>query len=108
MWQIGIAPQFNLTVQRYAALPALREALAETRKQTGEMLAFIARLVTGKASAKNLSGVIGIAQVVHSEASIGMSSLIWIMASLSLTLCVMNLLPSRSWMGGTCCITLSS
>jgi regulator of sigma E protease len=100
IWQIGIAPQFNLTVQRYAPLPALRAALTETRKQAGEMLSFIARLVTGKASAKNLSGVIGIAQVVHSEASIGMSSLIWIMASLSLTLCVMNLLPIPVLDGG--------
>jgi regulator of sigma E protease len=100
LWQIGIAPQFNLTVQRYGPLPALRAALVETRKQAGEMLAFIARLVTGKASAKNLSGVIGIAQVVHSEASIGISSLIWIMASLSLTLCVMNLLPIPVLDGG--------
>jgi regulator of sigma E protease len=100
IWQIGIAPQFNLTVQRYAPLPALRAALTETRKQAGEMLSFIARLVTGKASAENLSGVIGIAQVVHSEASIGMSSLIWIMASLSLTLCVMNLLPIPVLDGG--------
>jgi len=100
VWQIGVAPQLNLSVQRYAPLPALREALVETRKQTGEMLAFIARLVTGKASAKNLSGVIGIAQVVQSEASIGISSLLWIMASLSLTLCVMNLLPIPVLDGG--------
>jgi regulator of sigma E protease len=100
VWQIGIAPQLNLSVQRYAPLPALREALLETRKQAGEMLSFIARLVTGKASAKNLSGVIGIAQVVNSEANVGLSSLIWIMASLSLTLCVMNLLPIPVLDGG--------
>src|SRR6185369_6480568 len=62
--------------------------------------AFISRLVTGKASAKNISGVIGIAQVVNSEASVGISSLIWVMASLSLTLCVMNLLPIPVLDGG--------
>ena len=100
VWQVGVAPQLNLSVQRYAPLPALRAAVAETRKQAREMLAFIARLVTGKASAKNLSGVIGIAQVVHSEASVGISSLVWIMASLSLTLCVMNLLPIPVLDGG--------
>jgi regulator of sigma E protease len=99
-WQLGIAAELNLSVQRYRALPAVRAALAETRKQAGEMLSFIARLVTGKASPKNLSGVIGIAQVVHSEANIGASSLIWIMASLSLTLCVMNLLPIPVLDGG--------
>jgi regulator of sigma E protease len=100
VYQMGVAPQLNLSVQRYAPWPAFRAALAETRKQAREMLAFIARLVTGKASAKNLSGVIGIAQVVHSEASVGISSLIWIMASLSLTLCVMNLLPIPVLDGG--------
>jgi regulator of sigma E protease len=100
VWQIGVGAQLNLSTQRYAPWPAFRAALAETRKQAGEMLGFIARLVTGKASAKNLSGVIGIAQVVHSEANVGMSSLIWIMASLSLTLCVMNLLPIPVLDGG--------
>jgi regulator of sigma E protease len=100
VWQLGVGAALNLTVQRYAPLPAFRAALAETRKQAREMLAFIVRLATGKASAKNLSGVIGIAQVVHSEASVGLSSLIWIMASLSLTLCVMNLLPIPVLDGG--------
>jgi len=100
VWQVGVAPQLNLTVQRYAPWPAVGAALRETRKQAGEMFGFIARLVTGKASSKNLSGVIGIAQVVHSEASAGFSRLLWIMASLSLTLCVMNLLPIPVLDGG--------
>jgi regulator of sigma E protease len=99
-WLLGVGQKRYLSVQKYAPLPALREALLETRKQAGEMLSFIARLVTGKASAKNISGVIGIAQVVNSEASVGISSLVWIMASLSLTLCVMNLLPIPVLDGG--------
>ena len=70
------------------------------RKQGGEMLGFLARLVTGKASTKNLSGVIGIAQVVHAEAQVGLSRLILIMGTLSLTLCIMNLLPIPVLDGG--------
>jgi len=100
IWQVGVGPMLNLTVQRYGPWPAFRAALVETRKQAREMFGFIARLVTGKASSKNLSGVIGIAQVVHSEASVGFSRLLWIMASLSLTLCVMNLLPIPVLDGG--------
>jgi regulator of sigma E protease len=100
LYQLGIAPELHLSVQRYAAWPALRAAFTEARKQGGEMLGFLGRLVTGKASAKNLSGVIGIAQVVHAEAQVGASRLILIMGTLSLTLCIMNLLPIPVLDGG--------
>ena len=99
-WLLGVLPHRDLTLQRYGPVPAFRAALAETGKQTREMLGFIARLATGKASSKNLSGVIGIAQVARSEARTGASSLIWFMASLSLTLCIMNLLPIPVLDGG--------
>jgi regulator of sigma E protease len=98
--QLGIAPELHLSVQRYGPWQALGGAFSEARKQGGEMLAFLSRLVTGKASAKNLSGVIGIAQVVHAEAQVGLSRLIQIMGTLSLTLCIMNLLPIPVLDGG--------
>ena len=64
------------------------------------MLGFIGRLVTGQASTKNLSGVIGIAQVAGAEAKQGVSRLLRFMAVLSLTLCIMNLLPIPVLDGG--------
>ena len=64
------------------------------------MLRFLGRLVTGKADPKNLSGVIGIAQVAQAEANSGVSRLFYLMASLSLTLCLMNLLPIPVLDGG--------
>ena len=100
VWQLGVASLQEFTVVRYGPVPAFRAALAETGKQSREMLGFIARLVTGKASSKNLSGVIGIAQVAQSEANLGASRLLWFMASLSLTLCIMNLLPIPVLDGG--------
>ena len=98
--QLGIGPELHLTVQRYAAWPAVGAAVAEARKQGAEMLGFLGRLLTGKASAKNLSGVIGIAQVVHAEAQVGLARLILVMGTLSLTLCIMNLLPIPVLDGG--------
>ena len=100
VWQLGVAARREVTILRYGPVPAFRAALAETGKQSREMLRFIARLVTGKASSKNLSGVIGIAQVAQSEANLGASRLLWFMASLSLTLCIMNLLPIPVLDGG--------
>ena len=99
-WQLGIAPRRDITVLRYGPLDAMGAALAETGKQTRETLGFIARLVRGEASSKNLSGVIGIAQVAQAEARLGVSRLVFFMASLSLMLCIMNLLPIPVLDGG--------
>ena len=100
IWQLGVKPHREITILRYGPVQAFRAALAETGKQSREMLGFIARLVTGKASSKNLSGVIGIAQVAQAEANLGASRLLWFMASLSLALCIMNLLPIPVLDGG--------
>ena len=101
LWQLGLAgPRQEVTMLRYGPVDAFRAALAETGKQSREMLGFIARLATGKASSKNLSGVIGIAQVAQSEANLGASRLLFLMASLSLTLCIINLLPIPVLDGG--------
>ncbi len=100
VWRLGVGLTQELIVLQYGPVAAFRAALAETGKQSREMLRFIARLVTGKASSKNLSGVIGIAQVAQSEANLGASRLLWFMASLSLTLCIMNLLPIPVLDGG--------
>jgi regulator of sigma E protease len=99
-WQLGIGPRRDITVLRYGPVAAFGAALAETGKQTRETLGFIARLAWGEASTKNLSGVIGIAQVAQAEAHLGASRLLFFMASLSLTLCIMNLLPIPVLDGG--------
>jgi regulator of sigma E protease len=100
VWQLGIGPPSDTVLQRAGPIAAASAAVAETGKQSREMLRFIARLVTGKASSKNLSGVIGIAQVAQAEANLGASRLLLFMASLSLTLCIMNLLPIPVLDGG--------
>ncbi len=100
-WQLGIGPDLPPTeLQRDGPVRAAGHAAQETRKQAVEMLGFIGRLVTGQASTKNLSGVIGIAQVAGAEAKQGVSRLLRFMAVLSLTLCIMNLLPIPVLDGG--------
>ena len=100
-WRLGIAPlRAPPEWQRYGPGRAAVRAMAETRKQAGEMLGFLSRLVTGSASTRNLSGVIGIAQVARAEAEQGLSRMLRFMAVLSLTLCIMNLLPIPVLDGG--------
>ena len=97
---LGIGTGPKIEIIKFGPVDAAAASLAATRKQSREMLGFIARLVTGKASSKNLSGAIGIAQVAQAEANQGLSRLIALMATLSLTLCIMNLLPIPVLDGG--------
>ena len=99
-WVLGIRPGQRPSVQRYGPAAAARVAVAEARRQTVDMLGFIARLVTGKASTRNISGPIGIAQAADYEARKGFSDLLWFLGALSLVLCVMNLLPIPILDGG--------
>ena len=98
--RLGIAAGQRVEILRLGPWQAAQAAAQETRKQARETLSFLARLVTGKASSKNLSGAIGIAQVAQAEANLGFARLIAFMASLSLTLCIMNLLPIPVLDGG--------
>jgi regulator of sigma E protease len=98
--QLGVGPAVAVALRKFGPGPALGAAWAETRKQTRETLAFLGRLVTGKADSKNISGAIGIAQVAQAEASLGLARLVAFMASLSLMLCIMNLLPIPVLDGG--------
>jgi regulator of sigma E protease len=100
VYQMGVGPSVHASIQRYGPVDALGGAFLEARIQAGQMLGFIGRLVAGKASSKNLTGVIGIAQAANSQAQVGFSSLVWFMGALSLVLCVMNLLPIPVLDGG--------
>jgi regulator of sigma E protease len=99
IWRLGIGSS-QLLLIRYPPVAAMRAAVAETWRQTRTTFAFLGRLITGEASTKNLSGVIGIAQAANAEASLGLGRLLFFMASLSLTLCILNLLPIPVLDGG--------
>ncbi len=65
------------------------------------------RIVTGKASLQNVSGPVTIARA-NVSAKRGLDWFLQFLALLSLSLCIINLLPIPILDGATCCITLSS
>jgi regulator of sigma E protease len=99
-WRFGIGAQPAATLLRYDAGPAFGEALSRTATMARQSYALIGRLLTGQASSKNISGVIGIAQAANAQASVGVGRLLAFMAALSLALCIMNLLPIPVLDGG--------
>jgi len=60
----------------------------------------IASMITGAASAKNLSSVISIAQVANASAHMGLAWFLSFLAVISLSLGILNLLPIPILDGG--------
>ena len=66
----------------------------------------IFELITGQISGKSVSGPIGIAKISGEFASQGFSSLLWLMAFLSISLGVINILPFPGLDGGHALIAI--
>ena len=85
---------------RFGPIEGLSRAVSETWRLTTVTLGMIARMITGKASVKNLSGPISIAQFANSAASAGLSNFLFFLGAISLSLAVLNLLPIPMLDGG--------
>ena len=102
VWQLGVlaAPLEQDALLRFGPLAAVPAALAETRQMTSDVLGMLWRMVSGQASLKNISGPITIARVANGSASLGPAWFLHFLAILSLSLCIMNLLPIPVLDGG--------
>jgi regulator of sigma E protease len=85
---------------RYGPAAGLEAAVAETWRLSAATLGLLGRMVTGKASVKNLSGPISIAQFANSSAGRGLSNFLFFLGAISLSLGILNLLPVPVLDGG--------
>ena len=100
-WMIGIGSQPpEAATLRYGPLRALNEALAATWRNTAQTFGMIGKMLDGEASPRNLSSVIGIAQVANASAQLGFARFLQFLAMVSLSLAVLNLLPIPVLDGG--------
>jgi regulator of sigma E protease len=101
-WLIGIT--FSpppTTIERYSnPILALGAGTREISRLTRMTFVILGKMVTGRASVKNMSGPIGIAQASGETARRGPKVLFWFMALLSVNLAVLNLLPIPLLDGG--------
>ncbi|MCL7714296.1 RIP metalloprotease RseP [Stenotrophomonas mori] len=104
-WLIGVgfaqgqAPAYDAR-QQYGPLAALPAAARETARLAGDSLGMMRRMLTGHASVKNISGPITIARVANASAERGLDWFLYFLALLSLSLCIINLLPIPILDGG--------
>ena len=85
---------------RYGPVAAIGASLQETWRLTESSVGMLYRLVIGVASTQNLSGPISIAQYANASAQMGAAWFLFFLAVLSLSLCIMNLLPIPILDGG--------
>jgi regulator of sigma E protease len=106
VWQLGIAPAeapkaTKDAVLRYGPLAAFPAALHETRFQAGELFDMLKRAFSGRLAVQNtVSGPIGIARAANMYAQNGVAWYLSLLAALSLSLAILNLLPIPVLDGG--------
>ncbi|RNF81711.1 RIP metalloprotease RseP [Montanilutibacter psychrotolerans] len=105
-WQLGIdyarpSEPVEDTVRRYGPLQAVPAALGESVHQTRELFAMIGRAFAGRVSVRNtVAGPITIGRAANSVASHGPAWYLQLLAMLSLSLGILNLLPIPILDGG--------
>lgn len=101
-WLIGISfgERIEYTYRKLALPSALAYGFTETASWTKDLFGFLGKLVTGQAPLKSLGGPVLIAQVAGAAWREGVTSLLYLMAFLSLNLAVINLLPIPMLDGG--------
>ena len=78
----------------------LKYTFAESRNIFLSMFTTLKYLFTGGVSVNDLSGPVGIYEVVDQQASLGVSNLLYLLAYLSINVGVMNLIPFPAFDGG--------
>lgn len=81
-------------------LPAIKYAFEKTVSLTKQMYKILYYLVTGKLGLNNLSGPIGIYQIVGAAAQSGFLNILYLIAYLCINVAVINLLPFPAFDGG--------
>jgi regulator of sigma E protease len=102
---VSFRPPFR-RVRAESVPDALQEAVAETVRWGGLTVGQLARVVRGEGSARQFSGPIGIAQASGEALRRGPTDVLLLMAILSLSLGVLNLLPIPVLDGGQIAVLL--
>jgi regulator of sigma E protease len=87
-------------LHKYGLIDGFTAAASEMWRLTRSTVGLLGRMLTGSASVRNLSGPISIAQFANSSANAGVSSFLFFLGAISLSLGILNLLPIPVLDGG--------
>jgi regulator of sigma E protease len=95
--RIGVSPRY---LKQFGAVGAIGESFSRTGRETAFTVRMLWSMVTGQVSIKNISGPISIAQYVGDSARAGFTYVLTVLALISISLGVLNLLPIPILDGG--------
>lgn len=98
--KIGVALVFPSEMRRFGLKTAVVTGFVESYRITIETFRVLGRLLTGRASIRQVSGPIDIARISGEAARSGLRTLIWFLGLISLQLGIFNLLPIPVLDGG--------
>jgi len=99
-YRLGFRNSYPITVTRLSLPEAFNQSIGRNRKLSTMILELVGRLVQHKASLKDVSGPIGIAQQAGAAAQQGWMPVLELTAGISLNLGIFNLLPIPIMDGG--------
>lgn len=100
VYLIGISPHYEMALKRYGVMDATIQGIKRVTELTIFTFVVLKKLLIGELSIKALGGPLMIAQVAGQAAESGLTTLLSLMASLSLQLGILNLLPIPILDGG--------
>jgi regulator of sigma E protease len=93
-------PPGLMQTQRLGFIDALQAGVAKTWEMSALTVQMVWRMLTGQVSAKNISGVVSIAEFAGVSANLGIMSYLDFLAIISVSLGVLNLMPVPLLDGG--------
>ncbi len=99
-WVVGFGNKKDFRYERIPFVRAVTVSAQRSAQYSGLIAGVIGQLFTGKASLREMSGVIGIAQQSGQAAKKGLPDFVQLMAAISLNLAILNLLPIPILDGG--------
>ncbi|NLV25018.1 MAG: RIP metalloprotease RseP [Deltaproteobacteria bacterium] len=100
LYLIGIAPLQETVTKRFGLADSIREGASRTWDLIELTFLFIKKLLFGEVSAKNIGGPITVVQLAGHAAQTDFTSILSILAFLSIQLGILNLLPIPILDGG--------
>ena len=102
---IGVKPDVTYPADmkinhQYSFFESFNQALIKTWRTTVRTFSFLGKMINGEVSLKNISGPITIAKVAGLAAEAGLSKFVGILALISVSLGILNLLPIPMLDGG--------
>jgi regulator of sigma E protease len=100
IWLVGITPQQPLEMRQYPLRQAVKAGFERTAELIDLTLIFLRKMVAGHVPADNIGGPIMVMQIAGQAAQTDFSTILTVLAFLSIQLGILNLLPIPVLDGG--------